>query len=143
MDITAGGETKQDIYFYQANQFAWQKNGMERNPWDSAVQFKDELIRKTFPRRQRLHGELQVHASKSAVPKDLAIVIERPDLYTITCNGQHGESQTQRLVAGQGLWPDRHRLRRPDRRERRHHQGFARSRCSTNWSRPTCWATSR
>ena len=49
VDVTAGGETKQDIYFYQANQFAWQKNGLERNPWDSAVQFKDELIRKTFP----------------------------------------------------------------------------------------------
>jgi len=44
-----GGESKQNIYFYRANQFAFQKNGMDRNPWDSAVQFRDELITKTFP----------------------------------------------------------------------------------------------
>jgi len=49
VDVTAGGESRKNLYFYQANQFAWQMNGLERNPWDSAVQFKDELIRKTFP----------------------------------------------------------------------------------------------
>jgi hypothetical protein len=87
VDVTAGGETKQDIYFYQANQFAWQKNGLERNPWDSAVQFKDELIRKTFPAGSGFSASYKFHIEE-AVPKDLAIVIERPDLYTITCNGQ-------------------------------------------------------
>ena len=87
VDVTAGGETKRDIYFYQANQFAWQKNGLERNPWDSAVQFKDELIRKTFPPGSGFTASYKFTV-ESAVPKDLAIVIERPDLYTITCNGQ-------------------------------------------------------
>jgi hypothetical protein len=87
VDVTAGGETKRDIYFYQANQFAWQKNGLERDPWDSAVQFKDELIRKTFPPGSGFSASYKFNI-ESAVPKDLAIVIERPDLYTITCNGQ-------------------------------------------------------
>jgi hypothetical protein len=87
VDVTAGGETKRDIYFYQANQFAWQKNGMERNPWDSAVQFKDELIRKTFPPGSGFTASYKFNI-EGAAPKDLAIVIERPDLYTITCNGQ-------------------------------------------------------
>jgi hypothetical protein len=86
VDVTAGGETKRDIYFYQANQFAWQKNGLERDPWDSAVQFKDELIRKTFPPGSGFTASYKF-SIESAVPKDLAIVIERPDLYTITCNG--------------------------------------------------------
>jgi hypothetical protein len=87
VDITAGGETRKDLYAYQANQFAWQKNGMERNPWDSAVQFKDELIRKTFPPGSGFSASYKFRIEE-AVPKDLAIVIERPDLYTITCNDQ-------------------------------------------------------
>ena len=142
VDVTAGGETKQDIYFYQANQFAWQKNGMERNPWDSAVQFKDELIRKTFPADSGFTASYKF-TIESAVPKNLGHRHRAPRPLHHHLQRPAGESQTQRLVAGQGLRPDRHRLRRPDRRERRHHQGLARSRCTTNWSRPTCWATSR
>jgi hypothetical protein len=87
VDVTAGGETRRNVYFYQANQFAWQKNGMARNPWDSAVQFKDELITKTFPADSGFSATYRF-AIAGAVPNDLAIVIERPDLYTITCNGQ-------------------------------------------------------
>ena len=34
---------------------------MERNPWDSAVQFKDELITQEVPAGQRLRGHLPVH----------------------------------------------------------------------------------
>jgi len=88
VDITAGGETKTNVYFYQANQFAWQKNGMERNPWDSAVQFKDELISKKFPHESGFTASYKFTID-GLVPKDLAIVIERPDLYTITCNGKN------------------------------------------------------
>jgi hypothetical protein len=87
VDVTAGGESRKDLYFYQANQFAWQKNGLERNPWDSAVQFKDELIRRTFPAGSGFTASYKFTIGE-AVPKDLAMVIERPDLYTITCNGQ-------------------------------------------------------
>ncbi|MFC1633407.1 glycosyl hydrolase [Planctomycetota bacterium] len=87
VDITAGGETKKDIYFYQASQFAFQKNGMARNPWDSAVQFRDELITKTFDPESGFEATYRF-TIRQQVPKQLAIVIERPDLYSITCNGQ-------------------------------------------------------
>lgn len=87
VDVTAGGETRKAQYFYAANQFAWQKNGMERNPWDSAVQFKDELIARTFPASTGFEASY-TFTIEGAVPPDLEIVIERPDLYTITCNGQ-------------------------------------------------------
>ncbi|MDO8541209.1 MAG: glycosyl hydrolase [Opitutaceae bacterium] len=86
VDITAGGETKQDLYFYQAGQFAFQKNGMERNPWDSAVQFRDELIKRTFPANSGFEASYRF-TIEGAVPAALALVIERPDLYAITCNG--------------------------------------------------------
>ncbi len=87
VDITAGGETKQNIYFYEANQFAFQKNGFERNPWDSAVQFKAELLSKKLANNPGFEASYRFTISEK-VPANLAIVIERPDLYTITCNGQ-------------------------------------------------------
>ncbi|HXP61575.1 MAG TPA: glycosyl hydrolase [Dongiaceae bacterium] len=87
VDITAGGETRQGLYCYQANQFAWQKNGLERNPWDSAVQFKDELISKKFAPGSGFEASYRFQLEGDP-PANLAIVIERPDLYTITCNGK-------------------------------------------------------
>ncbi len=86
VDITAAGETKKNIYFYRANQLAFQKNGMDRNPWDSAVQFRDELITKNFPPDSGFEATYKF-TIEGEVPKPLHIVIERPDLYTITCNG--------------------------------------------------------
>ena len=96
VDITAGGETRSNLYFYQANQFAWQKNGLAGDPWDSAVQFKDELIRQEFPANSGFEARYRFHLADPP-PPNLAIVIERPDLYTITCNGQP-------LKATRGEW---------------------------------------
>ncbi|MGB9626955.1 MAG: hypothetical protein ACPMAQ_19040, partial [Phycisphaerae bacterium] len=87
MDVTAGGETMANAYFYAANPFAFRKNGMERNPWDSAVQFRDEIIMKKFPADSGVEATYRFRI-EGTVPADLAIVIERPDLYTITCNGK-------------------------------------------------------
>lgn len=96
VDIRAGGETRTNIYFYQASQFAFQKNGMERNPWDSAVQFKDELIARRFPDGSGFEATYRFKI-EDRVPPMLAIVIERPDLYAITCNGQ-------RVTPSAGAW---------------------------------------
>jgi hypothetical protein len=87
LDITAGGEKRAGLYYYQANQFAFQKNGMQRNPWDSAVQFKDELIRKEFASESGFEAVYRFRIDER-VPRALWVVIERPDLYTVTCNGR-------------------------------------------------------
>jgi hypothetical protein len=87
VDVTAGGETRKNAYFYRANQFAFVQNGMARNPWDSSVQFKDELITKTFAPDSGVEATYRF-TIEGHVPERLAIVIERPDLYTITCNGK-------------------------------------------------------
>ncbi len=96
MDVTAGGETKRATYFYRANQFAFAQNGMPQNPWDSAVQFKDELISKRFPPKSGFTATYHF-AIEQKVPRPLEIVIERPDLYTITCNGEP-------VAACKGAW---------------------------------------
>ncbi len=86
VDITAGGETQKNLYYYRANQLAWQKNGLPRDPWDSAVQYQDELISRTFPPESGFEATYRF-TIEGDVPQPLQIVIERPDLYSITCNG--------------------------------------------------------
>ena len=60
---------------------------MERNPWDSVVQFRDELITKKFPPESGFEAVYRFTIEKR-LPDPLYIVIERPDLYTIKCNGK-------------------------------------------------------
>ncbi len=96
VDVTAGGETKKDVYFYPANQFVFQQNGMSGNPWDSAVQFRDELISKKFPAQSGFEATYRFRI-EGRVPDPLQIVIERPDLYTVTCNGRP-------VAAADGSW---------------------------------------
>lgn len=87
VDVAAGGETKRDVYCYQASQFVFAKNGMGRNPWDSAVQFRDELIKTKFPAQSGFEAAYHFTINEE-VPSPLYIAIERPDLYSITCNGK-------------------------------------------------------
>ncbi len=105
VDITTAGETRTNQHFYAANQFAWQKNGMTRNPWDSAVQFKNELIRVTFPPESGFEA-LYRFTIDEAVPANLEIVIERPDLYSITCNGQPVAAEAEPAAVDSSLRPD-------------------------------------
>jgi hypothetical protein len=100
LDVTAGGKTRTNCYCYQANQFAWKQNGLPRNPWDSAVQFEDEFIRKTFPADSGVEASYRFTITDS-VPANLEIVIERADLYSITCNGRPVQAQTK------GWWLDK------------------------------------
>lgn len=87
VDVTAGGETKTGIYCYSATQFLFQKFGWEKNPWDHAVQFRDEIISKEFPADSRFQVVYRFQIA-DRVPDGLEIVVERPDLYAIRCNDQ-------------------------------------------------------
>lgn len=87
VDITAGGETQQDLYFYQAAERVFRAHGMDQNPWDHAVQLRDQLISKTFPADSGFEAAYHFEI-KGEVPAELYFVLERADLYMITCNGQ-------------------------------------------------------
>jgi hypothetical protein len=99
VDVAAGGESKQNLHTHAANTFVFQKNGLSVNPWDHAVQFRDELISKTFPPESGFEATYRF-SIEGAPPKPLHIVIERPDLYTIECNGHP-------VAAGEEWWLDR------------------------------------
>jgi hypothetical protein len=51
------------------------------------VQFKDELISKKFPPDSGVEATYRFTIEEK-VPQPLSIVIERPDLYAVECNGQ-------------------------------------------------------
>jgi hypothetical protein len=88
VDVTVGGETRKNVYFYQACDFVYKKHspdGKGQNPWDSCVQFRDELITKRFPADSGFQATYRF-TIKDRVPPRLEIVIERPDLYSIKCN---------------------------------------------------------
>ncbi len=96
LDVTAGGETKKNVYCYPACQFAFKQNGVPQNPWDSAVQFRDELITKKFPPESGCQATYRF-TIEGDVPRPLHVVVERPDLYAVTCNGKP-------LVPEKGSW---------------------------------------
>ena len=87
VDVNIGGELRENVYTYEANRWIWQKHGFPKNPWDNEVQFKDQLITKTFPNDSGFSATYKFTLSDQ-VPHPLYIVIERPDLYAITCNGK-------------------------------------------------------
>ncbi|RPJ86408.1 MAG: hypothetical protein EHM18_06375, partial [Acidobacteria bacterium] len=87
VDVKVAGAQQSRSYFYPAGQLLFQKNGFERNPWDSAVQFRDELITRKIPPNKGFEARYRFQI-EGQVPSDLALVVERPDLYTISCNGR-------------------------------------------------------
>ncbi|NLS97306.1 MAG: hypothetical protein GXX96_34640 [Planctomycetaceae bacterium] len=88
VDLEVAGEKRQAIYVCNAAKLIFQKYGLPAgNPWSRAVQYGDELITKTFPADSGFTASYRFTIEES-VPESLEIVIERPDLYTISCNGQ-------------------------------------------------------
>lgn len=87
MDVTVGGETVRNLHFSRAQELIFKKNGLPHNPWDHAVQYGDELIRKTFPKKSGFEAAYRF-TIEGAVPSDLQFVLERPDLYTVRFNGK-------------------------------------------------------
>ncbi len=86
MDVTAGAENASGVYFKKAADITFQQHGLRGNIWDHCVQFRDTLLRTEFPDDSGF--EARYHFSiEGAVPERLHAVIERADLYSVSCNG--------------------------------------------------------
>jgi hypothetical protein len=86
LDLTINGNTHPNLFMYEAARRAFQSVGLQENPWDHAVQFTDELISKKLPPNSGFTATYHFTIEGPA-PGALVAVVERPDLYTITCNG--------------------------------------------------------
>lgn len=87
VDVSVGEEQQEGVHFYRAQQLVFNQHGLASNPWDSAVQFRDELITKQFPPDSGFEATYRFTINER-VPEPIHIVIERADLYTIHCNGK-------------------------------------------------------
>ncbi len=87
VDIAVGEKKIESIHFSKAAELAFQENGFKNNPFDHAVQFGDELITRKFAKDSGF--EVAYHFTiEQKPPKQLYAVIERPAIYTVSCNGK-------------------------------------------------------
>ena len=87
VDVTAQGKSLQGVHYSRAAEFAFQQHGLDHNPWDHAVQFKDDLISKTFPDGSGFTATYRFNIAGTP-PAGLRVVVESPNLYAMTFNGQ-------------------------------------------------------
>ena len=99
LDIKAGDETGNGLFWKKAAAISFQQNGLRGNIWDHCVQFRDELLHTEFPAESGFEAVYRF-TIEEAVPAPLYAVVERADLYTITCNGVP-------LDEADGWWLDR------------------------------------
>ena len=100
LDLVCGGKELKQAYYWAADDFSFKQHGLKGNPWNHSVQFKDERIRKTFAPQSGFTATYRFTIDGN-VPRELWAVVERPDLYTIKCNGK-----AVRAAAGK-WWIDR------------------------------------
>lgn len=88
-DLRLGGKIEKDLYFYDAQKRIFQSHGFERNPWDSAVQFRTTILDlDKFLPNSGFEATYWFEISPGLRPEPLELVVERPELYQIFINGQ-------------------------------------------------------
>ncbi|MFO7734365.1 MAG: glycosyl hydrolase [Candidatus Aminicenantes bacterium] len=90
-DLVLGGRRERDLYFYDAQRKTFQFHGLERNPWDSAVQYKTNILDlDTFPPGSGFEAVFGFRAVKGDALdfSDLRAVVERPELFRVSVNGR-------------------------------------------------------
>jgi hypothetical protein len=87
-DLILEDKTERDLYFYDAQRKIFQHHGLERNPWDSAVQFKTNILDKDdFADDSGFKADYWFEASEGVNLETLNCVVERPELFSVSCNG--------------------------------------------------------
>ena len=87
-DLMLNNQTEKDLYFYQAQTKAFQAHGLPVNPWDHAVQYKKNIVDKdTFGAKSGFEAAYSFTVSEGAKGVGFEAVIERPELYRVSING--------------------------------------------------------
>ncbi len=81
---------KKDLYrfFYEAQQKTFRHHGLNRNPWDSAVQYKTNILDlDRFPADSGFEAEYRFTVTPEVSRSELKAVVERPALFEVRHNG--------------------------------------------------------
>lgn len=88
-DLILSGRTEKNLYFYAAQKKAFKAHGFDRNPWDSSVQFQDNLIgRNHFPPQSGFRAEFHFTVLPGVDLSSLKLAVERPSIFKVQVNGQ-------------------------------------------------------
>ncbi|HDP35714.1 MAG TPA: hypothetical protein ENN29_11470 [Candidatus Hydrogenedentes bacterium] len=96
VDAQAGKESAANVYWKKAAEITFKQNGLRGNIWDHCVQFRDELLQTEFAEDSGFTATYRF-TIEEAVPATLYAVVERADLYAITCNDAP-------VAAADGAW---------------------------------------
>lgn len=87
-DLTMGGTTTKDLYFYEAQQRTWVHHGFDRNPWDNAVQYRSAILdRDTFAVNTGFEAGFRFMVEQGVETRSLRAVVERPGVFRVAING--------------------------------------------------------
>jgi len=91
-DLKIGNTVEKDLYFYEAQRKVFARHGLERNPWDNAVQFKRNILDlDDFGPDSGFEADFWFEAVPGVSLLELKVAVERPALYGVSVNGQKVE----------------------------------------------------
>ncbi|RJP22098.1 MAG: hypothetical protein C4527_22480 [Candidatus Omnitrophota bacterium] len=94
VDLIVSGKESKGLYFYDAQRQIYQAHGFDRNPWDSAVQFKDEILQKDhFPPDSGFELRYPFTIANYDSMPALRLVVERGERYQVRINGHLAQSE--------------------------------------------------
>lgn len=94
-DLKIGDQESKDLYFYEAQLRAFRHHGLDRNPWDSAVQFRTNILDlDRFGPDSGFEATYWCEIGAGVDLSSLRLVVERPELYRVFVNGQQTEPLT-------------------------------------------------
>ena len=88
-DLSLNGSVEKDLYFYEAQQKIFTHHGLPRNPWDSAVQFKTNIIdQEKFPDDSGFEASFWFTCDPGLDLSSLRLVAEQSDLFRVLVNSK-------------------------------------------------------
>ncbi|MDP8245479.1 MAG: glycosyl hydrolase [Candidatus Hinthialibacter antarcticus] len=87
VNYEVNGSKQQGAYFYDAQTAVYKAHGFDKNPWDNAVQFKDEILKRDhFPADSGFEFQYPFTIEGFNDMPALEFVVERGGFYTVTIN---------------------------------------------------------
>ncbi len=88
-DLRLDGKVEKDLYFYEAQTKIFRRHGLDRNPWDSAVQFRNRILElDNFPSSSGFEATYWFEIAPGVKLDTLEVVIERPQYGEVFVNGE-------------------------------------------------------
>jgi len=76
-DLSLKGGVQKNLYFYRAQQETYQRHGWPKNPWDSGVQYQDEIIsRNRFAPGTGFRADFHFQMAAGVDLKSLKLAVE-------------------------------------------------------------------